>query len=262
MRLRYAISLWNFSHYARVGSLEQALGRMRAMGYGVELWDHWPGMESLYAPSQRARVKAALAGMPVSLHTALVYSPEVHLAQVDAAHDLGARVLVVHSDEFFAGERGVLDVALCREVVAYAAERGVCIALENGQLPFLERAIAAVDGLKICLDVGHVYLTDVPMRDFLAALKSQIVHLHLQDVLSPAEIDVPHAGADHYALGTGGIPREDWELLAATLQAIDFDGTAVLEIQPRTPYQIALLGTRFFDGLLPQGTSAKAAAGA
>ena len=250
MKLHYAISLWNFSHYARSDSLEEELGRMRATGYGVELWDRWPGMESLYAPQQRARVKAALDGMPVSLHTALVYNLEAHLAQVDAAHELGARVLVVHSDEFFAGERGVLDAGLCREVVAYAGERGVCVALENGQLPFLERAIAAVDDLRICLDVGDVYLTETPMRDFLAALKSRLVHLHLQDVLAPDEADLPHAGADHYALGTGGIPRQDWELLAATLEAIDFDGTAVFEIRPRTPYQMARLGRRFFEGLL------------
>jgi len=251
VKLEYAISLWNFSHLARIGSLEEELARIRATGYGVELWDHWPGLEGgLYTPPQRARVRAALAGMPVSLHTGLVYNLAAHLAQVDAARELGARVLVVHSDEFFAGERGVLDAGLCREVVAYAGQRGVCIALENGQLPFLERALAAVDGLRVCLDVGHVYLTETPLRDFLAALKSRLVHLHLQDVLAPNEAGLPHAGADHYALGTGGIPREDWALLAATLHDIDFAGTAVFEIRPRTPYQVAHLGRQFFDGVL------------
>lgn len=252
MRIQYAISLWNFSHYARVGSLEEELGQIRALGYGVELWRRWHGIQNLYSEPVRLRLKKALGDMPVSLHTALVYSFAEHTAQVDAAHDLGARVLVVHSDEFFADDRGTLDVALCRDVVAYAAERSVCIALENGQLPFLEQAITAVDGLRICLDVGHVYLTDVPMRDFLAALGSHIVHLHLQDILSPAEMDIPHAGADHYALGTGGIPSQDWELLTATLQKIGFEGTAVFEIRPRNPYQTARLGQRFLDRLLPR----------
>jgi sugar phosphate isomerase/epimerase len=249
MKIQYAISLWNFRHYARVGSLEQELGHIRALGYGVELWGQWPGIQDLYGEPLRARLKAALGDMPVSLHTAFVHSFAGHKAQVDAVHDLGARVLVVHSDEFYADDRGALDVALCRDVVAYAAEQGVCIALENGQLPFLAQAIAAVDGLRICLDVGHVYLTDVPMRDFLTALKSHIVHLHLQDILSPVEMDLPHAGADHYILGTGGIPGEDWELLTATLQETGFDGTAVFEIQPRNPYQTAHLGRRFFDNL-------------
>ncbi len=251
MKIRYSISLWNFGHYARVSSLEQELGKIRALGYGVELWGRWRGIEDLYGEPLRARLKAALGGMPVSLHTGFVRSFGEHKAQVDAAHDLGARVLVTHSDEFYADDSGTLDIPLCRDVVAYAGERGVCIALENGQLPFLEQAIAAVEGLRICLDVGHVYLTDVPMRDFLTALKSHIVHLHLQDVLSPVETDLPHAGADHYMLGSGGIPREDWELLTATLQEIGFEGTAVFEIQPRNPYQTTLLGRRFFDSFLP-----------
>lgn len=250
MKIQYSISLWNFSHYARVASLEQELGRIRELGYGVELWGQWRDIRDLYSEPLRPRLKAALGDMPVSLHTAIVQGFPVQKAQVDAAHDLGARVLVVHSDEFYADGRDTLDVTLCRDVVAYAAERGVCIALENGQLPFLEQAIAEVDGLKICLDVGHVYLTDVPMRDFLIALKSHIVHLHLQDVLSAAETEIPHAGADHYMLGTGGIPSEDWELLTATLQEIGFEGTAVFEIQPRNPYQTARLGMNFFQSML------------
>jgi hypothetical protein len=48
--------------------------------------------------------------------------------------------------------------------------------------------------------------------------------LHLQDVLSPADADLPHAGADHYMLGSGGIPCEDWELLTTTLIEIDLEG--------------------------------------
>jgi len=201
-------------------------------------------------------MKAALGSMPVSLHSAIVRGLPEQLAQVDAAHELGANVLVVHSDEFFAGGQGQLDVGLCREVVAYAAQRGVRIALENGQLPFLEQALAAVDGLRICLDVGHVYLTSEPMQAFLSALKTRIIHLHLQDILTPAEVDLPNSGKDHYTPGTGGIPAKDWQLLVATLREIDFDGTAVFEIRPRNPYQTAYLGRRFFDGLLGVGPPA------
>jgi sugar phosphate isomerase/epimerase len=247
VRIQYAISLWNFSHYASVGSLEQELGRIRELGYGVELWGQWRDIEDLYSKSRRVMVKDALGDMLVSLHSAIVHTFAEHQAQVDAAHDLGASVLVVHSDEFFVSGQRQLDVTLCRNVVAYAAERGVRIALENGQLPFLEQAIAAVDGLKICLDIGHVYLTDAPLRDFLAAVGPRIIHLHLQDILSPAEAGLPHAGMDHYVPGSGGIPSADWRLLAATLQEMDFDGTAVFEIRPRNPYQTAHLGKHFFS---------------
>jgi sugar phosphate isomerase/epimerase len=189
--------------------------------------------------------------MPVTMHSAIVRTFEEQRAQIETASDLGAGVLVVHSDEFFVGDSRHLDVALCRDVVAYAGEHGVCIALENGQLPFLEEALAAVEDLRFCLDVGHVYLTDGTMQAFLAALAGRIVHLHLQDILTPAEAGLPGAGLDHYTPGTGGIPLEDWRLLAAYLQEIDFDGTAVFEIRPRNPYQTAILGRRFFNGLLP-----------
>jgi sugar phosphate isomerase/epimerase len=249
MKLQYAISLWNYSHYPETATLEQELDRIRELGYGVELWAQWHTGPSLYAEAERASLKIALGGMPVSLHSAIVHSFDEQCEQIDAAHELGARVLVVHSDEFYAGEERELDVPLCRDVVAYAEENGVCVALENGQLPFLEKALAAVEGLRICLDVGHVYLTDERMLAFLDRLKGQIVHLHLQDILTPAEVGLPGAGMDHYIPGTGGIPAEDWQLLAVTLQEIDFDGMAVFEIRPRNPYQTATLGRRFVDGL-------------
>ena len=82
------------------------------------------------------------------------------------------------------------------------------------------------------------------------ALKSHIVHLHLQDTLPPVEMGLPHALADHYMMGTGGILGEDWELLADTLLETGFDGTAVFDIRPRNPYQVAHLGERFFENLV------------
>ena len=251
MNVQYAISLWNYSHYPGTGTLEQELAGIRELGYGVELWAQWKDGPSLYAGSERSRLKAALAGMPVSLHSAIVRGFDQQRAQIDAAQDVGAGVLVVHSDEFYAGDSRELDVVLCRDVVAYARDHGVCIALENGPLPFLETALAAVEDLRICLDVGHVYLTDDTMPAYLAGLKGRIVHLHLQDILTPVELGLPGAASDHYTPGTGGIPQEDWRLLAAHLQEIGFDGTAVFEIRPRNPYQTAILGRRFFDGLFP-----------
>jgi sugar phosphate isomerase/epimerase len=250
MKIQYANSLWNFSHYDRNATLEEELARIRELGYAVELWNRWPGRESLFASSQRASLKAALAGMPVSLHTGFAYTLAEQQAQIDAARDLGARILVVHPDEFFAGgQRDRLDVPLCREVVRYGARQGVRIALENGKLAFLEEAFAAVEGLGFCLDIGHIYKTPHSLSDYLDALKGNLIHLHLQDILPADEETLPHAGVDHYAPGTGGIPREDWALLAATLQEIDFQGTAVFEIRPRNPYQTAFQGRCFLEGV-------------
>ena len=219
----------------------------------MELWSRWPGQESLYARSQRERVKVALDGMPVSLHTGFAYTLAEQQVQIDAARDLGAGVLVVHPDEFFAGgKEGCLDGALLRDVVAYASERGVRIALENGDLAFLEQALAEEGDLGICLDIGHVYMTRDSLAAYLNALRMRLIHLHLQDILPPSEGELPHPGADHYVPGTGGIPEDDWDLLATTLQETDYDGTAVFEIRPRNPYQTAYLGAQFFRRFVPR----------
>jgi hypothetical protein len=52
MKIEYAISLWNYGHYADVGSLEEELARIRDCGYGVELWGWWGGERYLYGAPQ------------------------------------------------------------------------------------------------------------------------------------------------------------------------------------------------------------------
>ena len=66
----------------------------------------------------------------------------------------------------------------------------------------------------------------------------------------PGEAEMPHALRDHYTPGTGGIPTDDWHLLASTLRALDFRGMAVFEIRPRNPYHTARLGRQFFQDVL------------
>ncbi len=253
MHIEYAISLWNYRHYADVGELEHEIALIRQQGYGVELWGDWRGGEDLFDEANRERLRPLLAGMTVSLHTALGNTFAQHQKQIDTAAAWQGRVVVIHPRDLVSHSDGRLDVGLARDVVAYAAEHNVQVALENGQLPFLLGAIRAVDGLGICLDVGHVYLTPDPLSDFLDAFRDRIIHLHLQDVLTEAERRLPETGDDHYIPGTGGIPAADWRRLAETLRAVDYDGMAVFEIRPRNPLQTALMGTRFMNQLVGQG---------
>jgi sugar phosphate isomerase/epimerase len=250
MHIEYAISLWNYTHYANVQSLAREIALIHEHGYGVELWSSWQGEGDLFGEAGRIRLRHALQGMTVSLHTALVNTFAEHKKQIDAAADFGAKVVVVHPSDLVTEENAGLDVALARDVVAYGGDHGVRLALENGQLPFLVQAIEAVDGLGICLDIGHIYLTMDPMCRFLDAFKDRIIHLHLQDILSQPEIGLPRTGKDHYIPGSGGIPEADWRLLATTLNEVDYQGMAVFEIRPRNPLQTALLGTRFMDRIL------------
>ncbi len=249
MPIEYSISLWNYTHYAAAPSLERILALVREQGYGIELWGSCRDEADLYDETGRQRVKNALQGMRVSLHTAIINTFELHRKQIDAASELGARVLVLHpSDLYLQGSR-TLDLPLAQQVVAYADTRGVKLALENGSLSFITQALSQVGGLYACLDIGHVYLTQDPMQKFLDVMQARLIHLHLQDLaLEPAvSLRLPGTGPDHYTPGAGGIPEEDWRLVVATLERIHFDGTAVFEIQPYNPLQTAWQAKTFLQ---------------
>jgi sugar phosphate isomerase/epimerase len=254
LKIQPAVSLWNYTHYHHSFSLEEVLTQLQKHEYGVELWNSWTNDRDLFQPSSRERLKQALVDMPVSLHSQIgLQDWDSHQRQVDTAAEMGARVIVVHADNFFYDHRKELNLALMKRVVDYAEAREVLIALENGQLPILKQALQEVEGLKICLDTGHVYLTDDPMSAFLEELAPHVAHLHVQEILTaPERRLVGEAGIilDHYTPGTGGIPAEDWQLLFGTLREEGFRGMAVFEIQPRRPLQTALLAERFVNQLI------------
>ena len=255
MKIKYAVSLWNYTHYTNAPDLEGICAQLREQGYGIELWSGYGGLdgEELYNAAGSKRLKAALQGMPVSLHSDIyARSFDGHQKQIDTAAQVGADVIVIHADNIYLPDSKVLDESLANRVVAYAAGCGVTIALENGQLPFLTETINKVEGLKFCLDTGHVYLTQYSMQEFLTALKHKIAHLHIQEVLSePEKTLVGNYGIiyDHYIPGTGGIAASDWQKLISALQEIDFSGTAVFEIHPRDPLQTAFLGSQFIQNI-------------
>lgn len=273
MRIEYSLSLWNYSQYAAgntatIPELDQVITTTRSGGYGIELWGHWGRLErvasstfrvtrtgdSLYSSDTRRELKPLLEGMNVSLHSASYLweknTIEAHVAQIEAAADLGGRVVVVHPTDFVTGHSGALDGGLAREVVSAAEAAGVRIALENDKqngLPFLTDAIRKVDGLGVCLDTCHLYFTPDPMGTYLDALRERLIHLHIGDTVSPDQSNLALVRNDHHLPGTGGIPAKDWDLLAQTLRHIDFDGIAVFEILPMSAFQIGFRARRFFE---------------
>lgn len=257
MEIQTAVSLWNYNHYHPVPDLEEILSVLRKHHFGVELWDSWQKDTDLYHPGQRDKLAFALQGMPVSLHSAIgARGREVHRQQIDTAAALGSEILVVHTDNLYAPNRDQVDYALAAELVEYAGDRGVHLALENGQLPVLRETLDRVEGLKICLDVGHVYLVREGMAEFLDTFGKEIVHLHLQEILSePEQKWVGEAGIilDHYTPGTGGIPAHEWNLLFRRLKDLEYRGMAVFEIQPRRPLQTGHLARLFLDSILREG---------
>jgi len=249
MAIRYSISLWNFTHYAKPLSLERIIDNVRQQGFGIELWPSHPGEEDLYDAIGRKRIKPWVKGMTVSLHTAgHVNNFEQHRKQIDAAVDYDAEVLVLHPENLCRAGETTLDVETCGRIVEYAQQGGVKLALENGPLAFLSNAIQQVPGLYICLDTGHVYLSGPgSMAEYLSVIKGRLVHMHAQDTASPRHKALPLAWLDHYAPGDGGIPSDDWASIRATLKEIDFNGIAVFEVHPRNPFELAHDAMRFVE---------------
>ena len=252
MELHYRISLWNYGHYTYPQSLEAAIAESAANGYGVELWDGWKEDRKLFSPLYRERLRVALANVPSSLHSGGVQSLADHQVQIDCAAHIGSDVIVIHPGHLNPPDGKGPDLAYGRDVVQYAAARGVTIALENGPLWFLAAAIEGIEGLKICIDTGHLYFEEgrrgqgpASMAEYLRVLRPRLAHLHLQDRLDDS---------DHYILGTGRIPPADWELLVRALEEDDFRGAGVFEIQPRRVLRTAAESVAFLQrfGLAPQ----------
>ncbi len=240
METNYRLSLWNYLFYHNPGTLERVIAEIRDAGYGVELFPRWFDEENLYDPINRRRLKTLVGDMPSSLHGGGPDTMERHQLQIETAADTESDVIVVHIGHMkLAGERP--DLAFAQEVVDLANDRGITIALENGPLPILERAITNLEGLRICLDVGHVYHTPDPMKAFVDTLKQDICHIHIQDPLDDS---------DHYVPGTGIIPPDDWRYLFENLTETGFDGACVLEIRPRKPLQHAEQTRTFFTQIL------------
>ena len=99
MDISYSVSLWNFTHYAEPPDLAQCVAMVREQGYGIELWPRWSWAATLRDQSQHEALRALLAGMPVTLHTAVVTTLAEQREQIDIAAALGAGLIVLHSDD-------------------------------------------------------------------------------------------------------------------------------------------------------------------
>jgi len=243
------LSTWGYEAYAQPATLEEAVRDAAAAGYGIEVWPSFRGQGGLFAPANRGRLVECLRDIPSSLHSGGIRRIEDYFEQIDAAAQTQSDVLVAHPEQLRVGEQP--DFGFARDVAAYAKERGVVLALENGELQHLIRALDNVADLWICLDIGHVYCTSGhtrPMQEFADALASRIRHVHAQDVyLEPGTLNA--LGDVHRPPGSCDIPRADYEYLFAALAKFGFAGAIVIEARPFTPVEMAGQARRFFESL-------------
>lgn len=246
MTLDFAVSLWNYTHYAHPPRLDQIVDSIKKQDLGLEIWATYGEYDDLFTPDNLKWLKPLVKDLKISLHTKTRQNEfDLHKKQIDAAAELGAKILVIHPDDLFLPDSKKLNEELAFQAVNYAKKAQVQLTLENGQFPFIMQCLNIVNDLDFCLDLGHVYLVPETLDDFLEAFIHRITHLHLHDILNNIEshlLGVNGIYLDHYEPGTGGIPKEIWQKLFAKLKDHHFSGTAVFEIHPRDPLQMAVLG--------------------
>jgi sugar phosphate isomerase/epimerase len=170
---------------------------------------------------------------------------------VDVAADWGAGWMVFHPGHLSGVGAMGHELALNRlrdsleELLAYAAERGLSLSLENhhrtGDLASSLAELRGIlswfdDRLGFTLDIGHAYLVaGDAVPDYIIELGPSLRSLHIDD--NAGEGDV------HAALGLGKIRLDD---VFQALQEIGYDGDLVLELWnlPDLASSLELLRTR------------------
>ena len=247
MRIDYAISTWNFTHFSTVHPFAEQVPVLLEQGLGVEFWNPlWDGTDLRRDDNWRTAA-GHFEGLPISWHGRRDATQPLE-EQVDTLHKMGGRVIVIHRKWFPEADADAASVL--RDLVAYAAERDVWVALENGEFGMIGRFVSAVDGLKFCLDTGHAVMEAVPLRQYVTEFGDALCHLHIQDVATEPEKGVTYAQLDHFTLGTGGTTREDWEGFRDALDAVNFEGMGVFELRPRPAQQDLLVSRAFMDHVL------------
>jgi sugar phosphate isomerase/epimerase len=159
---------------------------------------------------------------------------------VDAFAEIGAGWMNVHPDRHapmhdrpFFVER---NIATLRELLPYAAERGVGLMVENLPGDFntakeLGELLDPLPELGLHLDIGHANLLVLhsTVEELLAAYGSRLRHVHLHDNKG--------GSADlHLPLGTGTV---DVRGAIGLLKRLRYDGTITLEVFAPDPHHLA-----------------------
>ncbi len=244
------VSTWNYlCERGDNANINQAISEIVADGFGVEIWLGWSPEPQIVERPAWKRLKELLDQAPaVSLHTRLDhYDPRAAQQEIDMCAYLGGKVVVVHQSTLGVDEN-TNNFDHVRQLAQYAQDRGVYIALENGNFQILKRVVGEVDlfssrgGLGICIDVGHANLCqadfEAPVEWFLDEFHWRLVHLHLADNFGKND--------DHLAPGEGTI---DWRKILSKLEQLHFQGRATLETNSRRVRQKAREARRFLQTL-------------
>ncbi len=234
--MNLSASTWNYlCSQKEAADLHKAIAEILSGGYGVELWLGWGPDPAAVKRDKWDHLKELLEDAPaISLHCSKGnWDWDVLREEIDMCQHLGSEIVVVH--------RGTLDLDNAqtsadfdnvRMAAEYAASKNVILALENGPMETLKRALEEVSGMSensglgICIDVGHANMRhqefDNPVAQYIDEFRGDLVHFHLAD--NHGERD------EHLVPGMGII---DWEMVCSKIAGMEFQRWCTMELNTR-----------------------------
>lgn len=231
--------------------VDEALAGIAAIGYRAVELTVIPGyttdLERLDAP-QRRRIRALLDAHALLLpalagHTSLLAEePDAHrraMARLRATADLAVELAgdsappVLNTTSGGSPQRWAEQKERLRdrlgELVAYAAQRGVVVAIEphvGAALDRPERVLWLLNEipspwLRVNLDFSHFEAAGLPMAETVAALAPYTVHTHVKDV---------RGRAPHHEFLIPGEGAFDYPAFLHALQSAGYDGAITVEV--------------------------------
>jgi sugar phosphate isomerase/epimerase len=259
--MKFGISTWNFlKTYEEKADLDIAVEKTRLAHFGMELWLDWDVAPELIERKRWDHLKGICKNnVGLSLHSRLIsfFDMQTLHEEIELCRFLEGDILVVHPRSIGL-EMGTLDYApsvepsegdidRVVEIVGYAEEKGVCLALENGPFAVLKRVRDRIRAegfgrnFGICLDTGHANLhrkqNPSILENFFEEFNDDLLHIHISDNLG--ELD------EHTSPGKGNI---DWSVVIPRLVNLKLKGQILFELN--TPEDPIVSGKKTRDFLL------------
>ena len=168
---------------------------------------------------------------------------------VDLYEAIGIRNMVLHCDplsrtDLSFDERIARNADRLRELAAYIEGREICICLENlrGFTTSADHLLAVIDQIGseqfgICLDTGHLNLTEKDQRAFILKAGKRLRALHIAD--NEGERD-----QHMMPFGRGNV---DFEEVVRALREVNYEGLFNLEIpgESHVPMEVRAAKIRY-----------------
>ena len=250
--LNLSVSTWNYISQAQDADLSDVIREIKQDGFGIELWMSWTPNREQFNQENLPAIKKQLEGFGC----VTVHASNASMRQnIDVAAYLGAEVVVVHANYLglpTANNQPIEGWGQAEKVAAYAKDKGVILALENGPLAVMRQAVDRLH-IGICVDVGHAHLDQAgagsePVIRFLTEFAEDlaVIHIHDNHSATPGQpFRVAGKSIDeHLKPGDGTI---HWARVFEHIRSIRFDGPCVLELKTSHARQAAMRAREFLN---------------